>query len=123
VTKGLAFLSQVTAAQLKEALSVQEQVFNHLQLDKSHRRKNRSPLTRLLKWAETQGYFGSSAPESETTPTEAEVTLRLTAPKGQRRKQAKDIKLRSTPARKPYALGTQPGITSTTDCKNSWMTG
>ena len=109
VTKSLAFLSQVTAAQFKEALSVQEQVFNHLQLDKSHRRKTRSPLTRMMAWAETQGYFGSTAPESETTQKGAEVTLRLSAPKGQRSKRAADIRLRSTPARKPYALGTQPG--------------
>jgi len=107
--EGLAFLSQVTAEQFKEASSVQEAVFEHLQIDKDHRRRNRSPLNQMVTWAETQGYFGSTEPEGEAAQTEAEVPFRLLSPKGQRRKYANDIKLRKKPRRKAYALGTQPG--------------
>ena len=77
MTEGLAFLSQVTAEQFKEALSVQEAVFEHLQIDKDHRRRNRSPLNRMVTWAETQGYFDNTEPEGETAQTEAEVPLRV----------------------------------------------
>ena len=109
MTEGLAFLSQVTAEQFKEALSVQEAVFERLQIDKSHRRKNRSPLNKMVAWAETQGYFDSTESEGETAPTEGEVPFRLRSPRGQARQNARDIKLRNTPHREDYALGTQPG--------------
>ncbi len=107
--EGLAFLSQVTAEQFKEAISVQEAVFEHLQVDKSHRRRNRSPLSQMVTWAEIRGYFASTEPEGETAQTEAEVPFRLRSPNGQALQNASSIKLRKTPRRKNYALGTQPG--------------
>lgn len=109
VREGLAFLSQVTAEQFKEALSVQEAVFEHLQIDKSHRRRNRSPLNQMVMWAETQGYFGITEPENKTAQTDDEVTFRLRSPCGQRRQYAQDIKLRSTPRHGNYGLGSHPG--------------
>jgi hypothetical protein len=109
MTQGLAFLSQVTAQQFKEALSVQEAVFEHLQIEKSHRRRNRSPLNKMVAWAETQGYFDSNKPEGKTAQTEGEVPFRLNAPRGQARQRAKDIRLRSTLKREDYALGSRPG--------------
>jgi hypothetical protein len=107
--EGLAFLSQVTAEQFKEAISVQEAVFEHLQVDKSHRCRNRSPLSQMVTWAKMQGYFGGIEPEAKTTQTDDEVPFRLRSPRGQRRQYAEDIKLRSTTRRKNYALGTHPG--------------
>ena len=88
---------------------MQEAVFEHLQIDKDHRRRNRSPLNQMVAWAETQGYFDSTEPEGETAQTEAEVPLRLRSPHGQRRQYAQDIKLRSTKKRENYALGSHLG--------------
>ena len=105
--EGLAFLSQVTAEQFKEALSVQEAVFEHLQIDKNHRRRNRSPLNKMVMWAETQGYFGGIEPEGETAQID-EVPFRFFK-KGQRQKYIKDIRLRKTPHHENYALGSHSG--------------
>ena len=104
--EGLAFLSQVTVEQFKDARSVQEVVFDHLQIDKSRRRKNRSPLNQLVKWAEMQGYFSSTNPEDNIAP-EAGAPLSTRSAHGQKRQRARDSRLKPRP--KAYALGTQPG--------------
>jgi len=104
---GLDFLSQVTAEQFKEALSVQEAVFEHLQIDKDHRRRNRSPLNQMVMWAETQGYFDSIEPEGKTAQTDDEVPFRFFK-KGQARQMAVDVKLRGA-RQEIYKLGSRPG--------------
>jgi len=109
MTEGLAFLSQVTALQFKEALLVQEAVFEHLQIDKSHRRRNRSPLNKMVSWAETQGYFDSIESEGKTAQTDGEAPFRIKAPKRKARQRAHNIRLKGTPCREAYTLGSRPG--------------
>jgi hypothetical protein len=63
----------------------------------------------MVTWAEIRGYFRSNEPEGKKAQTEEEAPLRLRALNGQARQLAEDIKLRKTPNRRAYTLGTQPG--------------
>lgn len=107
VANSLEYLKLVLVEQFKDALAIQEKVFDHLQLDKAPRRQPRSILSQMLQWAESQGYFGGKEPDVVEEPVQQ--LLRLRSPKGQRRKTSKDVKVRHKPKLPNYALGTQPG--------------
>jgi hypothetical protein len=109
VAQGLKALSQITLEQFKEALAVQAQVFDHMQLEKKQRRTPRFYLTQMLNWAGSQGYFGSHLPTSQPSSTETNAPLRLQRQKGQARLTAGSVKLRNKPSHATYALGSVEG--------------
>lgn len=109
VQASLAHLQQVSLKQFQSALTVQEQVFDHLQIDKNKRRQPRCYLKKLIDWTTEQEAF--TALSRGGSQDEQTGRRRLISAKGQARSDTygKNVRLSGRKQTPPFALGTRKG--------------
>jgi hypothetical protein len=98
---GLEFLKQIKLEQVQNALSIQEQVFEQLKIDKERRRQPRCYLKNFIDWSTEQWI------RTEIEAKKSPQPYRFHSPKGQRRKPL--TKLMERGQLKAYALGKVEG--------------
>jgi hypothetical protein len=109
-------LEGISLQQLQEALSIQAQVFEYLQVSAGNRRVFKSYLKKFLHWCEAQGWFavttlqGNTDHAADGKPAKETIQIyKLKSPKGVRKPTANELHLSGVPKKANYALGTVAG--------------